>query len=70
MGTVRDITEARCDAWAKSGQKLRAAVAWRIHEGKGEALSMLTGVPMPALEGFVRTGRISQHNRELLDVAK
>ena len=64
------ITETKCDLWAASGQKLRAGVAWRILQGKGAALAVGTGIPLDALERFVRTGRIKQEHRARLEQAK
>jgi hypothetical protein len=48
---------------------LRAAVAWRVYEGKGAILSVVTGVPRAALHRFVDTGDIEQHYRSRLDLA-
>lgn len=62
--------EKRCDLWSLSGQRLRAGVAWRIHQGHGDALAAGTGVPREALDAFVKTGRIKQQYRARLDAAK
>ena len=62
--------EARCDEFHRSGQELRAAVAWRIAQGKGQILAEFTAVPLERLQKFVDTGELSEQDRRFLDAMK
>lgn len=62
--------ETRCRLWENSGQLLRAAVAWQLFIKHGAALSAASGVPLDALDGFVKTGRIRGVYRAQLKAVK
>lgn len=59
--------EARCDQWASSGQVLRAVVAWRMYQGKGQVLSEMTGIPLKKLKRFIKTGSLDDRSRLILE---
>ncbi len=63
------VATRKCDAWQKAGETLRAAVAWRLYEGKGDILSAITGVPHAALTNFVETGELDHVHRMILEGA-
>jgi hypothetical protein len=69
LAGVSDADEARCDAWFAAGEELRAAVAWRVFQGKGELLETVTGVPLGAIQTFVETGVISDPHRLVLEAS-
>lgn len=68
LAGVSEEDEARCDQWNASGQKLRAAVAWRIYQGKGQILAGMTGVSLDMLQRFIDTGEIDETHRRMLEV--
>ncbi len=65
---TRPEFERRCREWEQHGERLRAAVAWRVFQGKADVLSAVTGVPMDALKAFVNTGELAQPYRMMLEV--
>ena len=67
--SVTSEQQKRCEAWQKAGETLRASVAWRLYQGKGDVLSVVTGVPYTALETFVETGELDHVHRMVLEVA-
>lgn len=70
LAGVSETDEARCDAWAAAGDELRAAVGWRVFQGKADVMETVTGVPVDALKTFVETGVISAEHRSILDVMR
>jgi hypothetical protein len=70
MAGVSAADEARCDAWMAEGNELRAAVGWRVFQGKADVMAMVTGVPEAAIKAFVETGEISEAHRRVLDASK
>ena len=70
LAGVSDAEEARCDAWAEAGDELRAAVGWRVFQGKADVMSVVTGVPEDVLKAFVETGEISEAHRRVLEASR
>jgi hypothetical protein len=65
--SVTKVNEARCDAWAVS-DPLRAAVGWRVFQGKASVFQALTGIPEARIRRFVETGEISEQDRRVLEM--
>jgi hypothetical protein len=59
--------EARCDAWMAAGDELRAAVGWRVFQGKATVFEAVTGIPETRIRHFVETGEISEADRRILE---
>ena len=70
MAGVSAADEARCDGWMAEGDELRAAVGWRVFQGKADVMAVVTGVPEDAIKAFVETGEISEAHRRILEVAR
>ncbi len=68
MGPTKQ-QERECDDMAKRGEHLRAAVAWRVYQGKGEILSAMTGVSVATLRAFVKTGELDATTRSILEMS-
>lgn len=68
LAGVSDEDEARCDAWAANGEDLRAAVAWRVFQGKAKVFEAVTGIPEARILAFVETGDISDSDRRTLEM--
>jgi hypothetical protein len=60
--------EQRCDRWAANGEELRAAVGWRVFQGKAKVFEALTGIPEARILAFVEAGTISEHDRRVLEM--
>ncbi len=70
LAGVSGEQEAQCDAWFAAGDKLRAAVGWRYFSGKGEILSLGSGVHLDNIKAFVETGEISDLDKQLLEAVR
>lgn len=68
LAGVSDEDEARCDAWAENGEELRAAVAWRVFQGKAKVFEAVTGIPEARIRAFVETGELSDQDRKTLEM--
>lgn len=70
MAGVSAADEARCDGWMAEGDELRAAVGWRVFQGKAGVMAAVTGVPEEAIKAFVETGIISAKYRVILEAMR
>jgi hypothetical protein len=70
MAGVSAADEARCDAWMAEGNELRAAVGWRVFQGKAVVIAAVTGVPEDIIKAFVETGEISDEYRRVLEAVR
>lgn len=70
MAGVSAADEARCDGWMAEGNELRAAVGWRVFQGKASVMAAVTGVPEEAIKSFVETGEISDLHRRTLEAMR
>lgn len=70
LAGVSEADEARCDAWAEAGDELRAAVGWRVFQGKAEVMSAVTGISVAVLKAFVETGEIRDEYRRILEAVR
>jgi hypothetical protein len=70
MAGVSEVDEARCDGWMAEGDELRAAVGWRVFQGKAGVMAAVTGVPEDAIKAFVETGEISDAHRRTLEAMR
>jgi hypothetical protein len=70
LAGVSAADEARCDGWMAEGNELRAAVGWRVFQGKAGVMAAVTGIPEEAIKAFVETGIISAEHRSILDVMR
>lgn len=70
LAGVSEADEARCDAWFAAGDELRAAVGWRVFQGKADVMSAVTGISVAVLRAFVETGEISDEHRRILEAAR
>jgi hypothetical protein len=62
--------EARCDAWFAAGDELRAAVGWRVFQGKASVFEAMSGIPQERIVAFVETGEISEQDRRVLEALR
>ena len=70
LAGVSDEDKAQCDAWAAAGEELRAAVAWRVFQGKASIFQVVLGVPELVVRHFVDTGEIEDRYRLILEASQ
>jgi hypothetical protein len=70
LAGVSADNEARCDAWAAAGDELRAAVGWRVFQGKASVFEAMGGIPQERIVAFVETGEISEQDRRVLETLR
>jgi len=66
LAGITDEQERLCDEMAETDE-LRAAVAWRFFQGKGQIFTELTGIPLNIIEKFVKDGELSNQHRAILE---
>ena len=68
LAGVSEEDERRCDAMAAAGDELRAAVAWRVCQGKAAVFTALTGIPEDRIIRYADTGEISDDDKRVLEI--
>lgn len=63
-----DQTQPSAEAQAQAFDGLQLAVQWRLNQGLGDVLAVVSGVPLAVLERFAETGEIDAKNRAILEV--